>query len=64
MPLDFRDTHKTVGAIRGAAFDLCQALLGTPHHDAAAELHDSICRALPGDNDRTAAEVREALNEV
>lgn len=56
---DYRDTHKTAGAIRGAAFDLSQQLKHTHRHDDAAQLHDSIVRALP-ENPETPAAVSRA----
>ena len=50
-PRRYRDAHKTHGAIRGAAYDLAMKLRGTAHYGAAVELHDSICKALPGPMD-------------
>jgi hypothetical protein len=52
----FRDVYKTVGKIRAAAARLCEALRkdGGVLYDMAAELHDSICRALPADPDTPA----------
>jgi hypothetical protein len=60
---EYRDTHKTAGAIRAAAFDLCQQLKHTHRHDDAAELHDSIAKALPL-NPETPAAVSRAAAEL
>lgn len=64
----YRDTFKTVGEIRGAAFDLCQQhRTATP---LTTELHDSICRAFPSDPDtpvsvpRAASYLLEALKAL
>lgn len=57
----YRDTFKTVGDIRAATFDLADKLRGTDLADLSAELHDSICRVLPGSPDETAAEIRTKL---
>jgi len=48
---DHKDEFRTAGALRGAAFDLCQGLVGTQHHELAAQVHDSLCMALPLDPD-------------
>lgn len=64
--MSFRDAFKTAGDIRAAAFYICH-----PEHAPTlvdpSELHDSICKALPGPSEtpvsvsRHALELKEAL---
>ena len=42
---------RTIGDLRGAAFQLSQLLRGTDHDEASSILHDAIAVALPEDSD-------------
>lgn len=57
--MSYRDTLKTIGAIRAAAF-----ALACPEYGGKAdptELHDSLCKALPGPSDTPVSVSRCAL---
>lgn len=47
----------TVGALRGAAYMMCEHLRGTEFEAEAVQLHDSLVRALPGLGSITIKEV-------
>ena len=49
-----RDTLRTVGAIRVAASQICDALKGTHYSELALQLHASLVAALPSDPDQPA----------
>lgn len=59
----YHDKFKTVGALRAAAFQLSEALNGTELKPLARDLHDSICRFLPGPPNTSAEEVRFMMGE-
>lgn len=60
--IKYRDTLRTVGALRAAAHRLCTAQRGgKPDIDLAVEVHDSLCRMLEGPSDMSAEEVRAML---
>lgn len=44
-----RARFRTVGALRAAAFRLCEATRGLRCEDLAVELHESICAHFPGE---------------
>ena len=57
----WRDTYKTAGDIRSAAFQLSHPEHAR-HPVTAAELHDSICRALPSHPETPATVSRSAVD--
>lgn len=52
-----RARFRTVGALRAAAFRLCEATRGLRCEDLAVELHESLCAYFPGERDQRLADI-------